>query len=329
MFNSSNIHCEEILQTIRNQCYKRAHAIRFAIISFKNIDINNVGVVNRSQLERGFANAGIFLSQPSVQTLYNLTGGDYLRIVDLVIGESYSPMRQQVVQKLFQQLSSSGLVTKQSIISSALIENHPYSFSGSRSPAQLRQDFFMAFDGIGENGKVDEEEFHEYFRGISGSFAYMTNAEFVDVIQKLWNIQPNKKDLIAPLHKACSILVEKLFAVSRHTASVSDVFYDLLRKADIMQCRFATDRTLIDALNSMNANLTEEEFESLFNFLVSNFPSALENEIPAFDYKIAAFELPSLLDIDISMRGTTSKALQHSSAHKFIHIENHVTKIKN
>eukprot|EP00388_Colpodella_angusta_P044231 GDKK01062185.1.p1 GENE.GDKK01062185.1~~GDKK01062185.1.p1 ORF type:complete len:221 (+),score=17.37 GDKK01062185.1:28-690(+) len=191
MFNSSNIHVEEVLQLLRNQCYRRAHAIRYLIISFKSIDHNNSGYVNRAELEQAFANAGLFLSQPAVQVIFKEFKGEYLPIVDAIVGESYSRMRQDVVDQLYTLLVECGPVTKDSILSSMLFENHPLSFSGLRSPTQLRQDYFMAFDGINSDcgGNISAERFREYFRGISGSFAYLKDSEFVDFIEKVWRVR--------------------------------------------------------------------------------------------------------------------------------------------
>ncbi|XP_078574058.1 calcyphosin-like protein [Branchiostoma floridae x Branchiostoma japonicum] len=184
------------MDKLRQQCLKRgASGIKGLGRTFRIMDDDGSRSLNFDEFKTGCEDYGLQLTDDELQEIFvqfDKDGGGTLNFDEFLVGirSNMSEARQNIVKEAFKKADKSGdgVITAQDLKGVYNVREHPKYKNGELTEAQCFEEFLKTFEGGQPNkdGKVTEEEFLNYYAGISASID--NEAYFNLMMRNAWKI---------------------------------------------------------------------------------------------------------------------------------------------
>ncbi|XP_069676155.1 calcyphosin-like protein isoform X2 [Periplaneta americana] len=170
---------KEPLEKLRALCLSRgATGILGLGRFFRNIDEDGSKALNQEEFTEGLKEAGMDLTDDEIQELFTRFDTDESGSVNMdeflvAIRPPMSASRLKVIDEAFKKMDNTGdgVILIDDLKSVYSVKHHPRYISGEESEDEILNKFLSNFEKGGKDGdgKVTEEEFINYYSGLSAS----------------------------------------------------------------------------------------------------------------------------------------------------------------
>jgi len=164
----------------------------------RNMDSSRDNALDRRELQQGFATLNLQLTSRDVEDVFAYFDRDRsgkISVGEFLIGVrgELNGLRKSFVLEAFKRMdrSGDGVITIEDLAASYDVSQHPDFKSGKKTKAFCLREFLDVFDSQhNKDGIVTEEEFLDYFKGISASID--RDDEFELMMRNAWHISGGK-----------------------------------------------------------------------------------------------------------------------------------------
>ncbi|GBG31649.1 Calcium-dependent protein kinase [Hondaea fermentalgiana] len=142
----------------------------------RNMDVSGDLALDRRELADGFAALNVKLSSKDVQDLFAYFDKDRngkISVDEFLIGlrGDLNSRRKDLVALAFARVdrTGDGILTVQDLELSYDPSQHPDFKAGTKTKTQVLREFLDSFDGLEKDGVVTQDEFFDYYKGLSAS----------------------------------------------------------------------------------------------------------------------------------------------------------------
>lgn len=142
----------------------------------RNMDTSRDGALDRRELTDGFAALDVKLNSKDVQDIFAFFDKDRsgkISFDEFLIGfrGELNSRRRDLVLIAFSRMdrTGDGVITVDDLELSYDPSHHPEFMSGAMTKTQVLREFLDSFDGLEKDGIVTQEEFLDYYKGLSAS----------------------------------------------------------------------------------------------------------------------------------------------------------------
>jgi len=177
---------------------------------FKIMDDNNSGTLDQYEFKKGIKDFQVGIDDKDIDSLFkafDINGNgdiDFDEFIRVVVGPM-NQFRTQIVLKAFDKIDKNGdgVLDKEDIKGRYDASKHPDVKSGKKTEEEVLMEFLETFEmhhnvlhGHKSDGRVDKEEFVEYYTNISANID--NDAYFDLMMQNTWNIEGRNNPDSAP-----------------------------------------------------------------------------------------------------------------------------------
>lgn len=183
------------IEKLRYQCLQRGvNGIKTLGRTFRIMDDNTDKKLDKAEFEKGLHDYGVHLEQQEIDALFSEFDKDGSGTLDfneflLSLRPPMSAARQNLISEAFRKMdrTGDGVITIEDLKGFYYAQKHPKYLNGEMTEDQVFRMFLKNFDCPNNpDGKVTEEEFLNYYAGVSSSID--TDTYFDLMMRNSWKI---------------------------------------------------------------------------------------------------------------------------------------------